>query len=228
LKVTYIYHSCFLLETEKCYYLFDYFKGSLPELDVKKPILVFASHSHGDHYNPDVLLILKEMQMEQIYAMLSDDISDEKVPEGVEHIWVSPEMEYDLIYGQKVTTLRSTDMGVAFLIQEGEQKIYHAGDLNDWVWEGESCSYNEQMTKDYRKQIGHLEEILQGQSMEAAFVVLDPRQEKDYAKGMLYFLSKIKVDKVYPMHYWEKPEIIGKFLEEYSGFEDRIVITEVV
>ena len=28
MKVTYIYHSSFLVETGTCYYLFDYFKGN--------------------------------------------------------------------------------------------------------------------------------------------------------------------------------------------------------
>lgn len=51
-------------------------------------------------------------------------------------------------------------MGVAFLIEDKEKIIYHAGDLNDWVWEEESDSYNEQMTIDYRKQINLLPEKL--------------------------------------------------------------------
>ena len=50
MKVTYIHHSCFLTETKSCYYLFDYFKGTLPVLDTQKPILVLASHKHQDPY----------------------------------------------------------------------------------------------------------------------------------------------------------------------------------
>ena len=36
MNVTYIYHSSFLVETDTCYYLFDYEKGQLPALDVTK------------------------------------------------------------------------------------------------------------------------------------------------------------------------------------------------
>ena len=32
MKITYIHHSGFLVETEQCYYLFDYEKGNLPEM----------------------------------------------------------------------------------------------------------------------------------------------------------------------------------------------------
>mgnify|MGYP003310084181 CR=1 FL=1 len=32
------------------YYLFDYEKGDLPEMDREKPVWVLSSHSHSDHY----------------------------------------------------------------------------------------------------------------------------------------------------------------------------------
>ena len=39
LKFTYIYHSCFLTETERCYYLFDYYKGNGDAEDICSFIL---------------------------------------------------------------------------------------------------------------------------------------------------------------------------------------------
>ena len=47
MNITYIQHSCFLIETEGFYYLFDYFKGTLPDMDVTKPIQVLSSHGHS-------------------------------------------------------------------------------------------------------------------------------------------------------------------------------------
>ena len=44
MRVTYIHHSSFLVETERCYYLFDYEKGYLPKMNVTKPIYVLSSH----------------------------------------------------------------------------------------------------------------------------------------------------------------------------------------
>lgn len=226
MKVTYIYHSCFLVETENCYYLFDYYKGFLPALDFSKPILVLSSHKHKDHYQPGVFSLLKDMGMQNIYAVLSKDIPAKTVPEDIPCVIVAPCKSYELPQGQKLVTYRSTDKGVAFLIQDGEELFYHAGDLNDWVWEEESDSYNRQMTGSYRKQITLLSEELHGRLLDAAFVVLDPRQEKDYDKGMLYFLEHIQGDHVYPMHYWEKPEIIGRFLQEHPQYQSRVKWTE--
>jgi L-ascorbate metabolism protein UlaG (beta-lactamase superfamily) len=217
MKVTYIHHSSFLVETERFYYLFDYEKGNLPEMDGEKPIFVLSSHGHGDHYNPEVFALLTGMK--QVRAILSDDI---EVPADVEVLQVSPEREYSLGPRLKLTTFRSTDLGVAFLIEDGQELIYHAGDLNDWVWEGEPEDYNTRMTADYRRQIGLLAETLKGREIDAAFVVLDPRQEKDYDRGLCYFLENISAKRVFPMHYWGKPDVIETFLMEHPEYTDKI------
>lgn len=223
MKITYIHHSCFLVETDSCYYLFDYEKGFLPQMDVTKPIFVLSSHEHFDHYNPEVFSLLENSGMQTIYAILSDDI---EIPKNVNTLQVSSGKEYSLCLGQNLTTFQSTDLGVAFLIEDDQKLIYHAGDLNDWVWEEESDSYNEQMTMDYHKQITLLSEKLDHRKLDAAFVVLDPRQEKDYDRGMCYFLEHIPVEQVYPMHYWGSPDIIETFLEDHPEYKHQIKRTE--
>ncbi len=60
MKVTYLNHSGFLVEWEHCFWLFDYYKGNIPELDRTKHIFVFCSHSHGDHFNPAVFALAME------------------------------------------------------------------------------------------------------------------------------------------------------------------------
>ena len=134
MKVTYIHHSSFLVETNSCYYLFDYEKGNILKLDINKAIYVFSSHSHHDHYNANIFSILNDMGMKNIYAVLSDDI---KPPVNIDVLQVSFGKEYELYHGQKITTFESTDLGVAFLIEDNNKIIYHAGDLNDWVWDGQ-------------------------------------------------------------------------------------------
>ena len=223
MKITYIHHSCFLVETENCYYLFDYEKGCVPKMDITKPIFVLSSHSHHDHYNPEIFLLLDDLGMQNIHAILSDDI---EIPTIVNVLQVSPGKEYGLSLGQKLTTFQSTDLGVAFLIEDHEKFIYHAGDLNDWVWEDESDFYNKQMTKDYRKQINLLSEELNQRKLDVAFVVLDPRQNKDYDRGICYFLENIPVKEVYPMHYWENPDIIEAFLKEHPEYNFQIQKSE--
>lgn len=252
MKITYIYHSSFLVETSQCYYLFDYYKGTLPPLHPGKPMIVFASHNHGDHYNPEIFQLLQAQgaadtldglqspatcqtqPFRQITAVLSKDIPGEKYPavdnvmptaSRIQCIKVHAHETHELPYGTTLQTLQSTDEGVAFLVRCPEGIIYHAGDLNDWVWEEESLQYNKQMTGSYRHEIDLLRSILGKCPVDVAFIPLDPRQEKDYARGMLYFLQQITAKHVYPMHYWEQPGIIHRFLREYPEYQN-IMLTE--
>ncbi len=215
MKTTYIHHSGFLVETDSCYYLFDYEKGCLPKMDVEKEIFVLSSHGHYDHYNEKIFKLLDDLGMKKVYSILSDDIEP---PVNVNVLQVSAGNQYEICDKQKLSTFKSTDLGVAFLIEDEDKIIYHAGDLNDWVWDEESDSYNEQMTLDYRKQIDLLSEVLNGRKVDLAFVVLDPRQEKDYDRGLCYFLEHIPVEKVYPMHYWGNFDIVDTFLKDHPEY----------
>ena len=223
MRVTYIQHSCFLVETDRCYYLFDYEEGSLPAMDTEKPILVLSSHGHDDHYNEEIFPRLAAAGMGQVKAILSDDID---APQGVDTLLVSPGKEYMLADRQKLTTFLSTDLGVAFLIEDGEEIIYHSGDLNDWVWEEETEEYNEAMTEKYRLQIRLLAQTLQGRQIDAAFAVLDPRQEKDYDRGLCYLLETVAAKAVYPMHYWDDPTVIGRFLKDHPEYGSQVQRTQ--
>lgn len=77
MKITYINHSGFLIETRGCYYIFDYYKGELPPLDKKKEVIVFCSHFHKDHFNPVIFKILDDMGM-TYQAVLAKDIRQRK------------------------------------------------------------------------------------------------------------------------------------------------------
>ena len=220
MKITYIGHSGFAVETEKSVYIFDYFKGELPDIPADKPVIVFASHSHPDHYNPQVFERLKAKGVEPsgMKAVLGKDIRENKYPDGVPVIKARAHMSFSLEDGTLVETLLSTDQGVAFLLTTSEGVIYHAGDLNDWYWEGEPDQDNRTMTGRYRAEIDRIK----GRNVDIAFVPLDPRQEKDYARGMLYFLKQVPAKHVFPMHYWDRPKIMETFLQEYPAYEAQI------
>ena len=55
MKITYIHHSSFMAELEHTALLFDYFEGDIPEIPEDKPLFVFASHRHGDHFSRSIL-----------------------------------------------------------------------------------------------------------------------------------------------------------------------------
>lgn len=224
LQVTYIYHSGFCVETGNSYYIFDYYKGQLPTLDGQKRVYVFASHFHDDHYNPRIFALLDQQGIPQnnIEAVLAADIRKRNYPEDIKVLRVSGNRRYTLSDGTQVETLYSTDSGVAYLITSEDGVIYHAGDLNDWRWEEETEEYNHNMTARFHREIDRIE----GRKVDVALLPLDVRQEKDYDRGMLYFLEKVETGCVYPMHYWEHPEVIEKFCREHPQYCNIIKNTE--
>ena len=201
MQVTYIDHSGFMVESGSCYYIFDYYKGELPKLDKDKEVIAFCSHFHQDHFNPQIFQILKDMGL-NYQAVLAKDINKRKYPTGVKITTAYHDESYTLDNGTQVSTLLSTDSGVAFIVKTKDSTIYHAGDLNDWYWEGEPDADNRQMTSRYRAEI----DKLKGIHFDAAFVPLDPRQEDHYADGMIYFLENVECEAVFPMHYWDIPQ----------------------
>lgn len=219
MEVTYIYHSSFLVECEKRYLLFDYFKGQIPELDAQKPLIVFASHRHGDHFSEDIFDLAKEH--EETWFVLSSDIWKKRVPESLlNRTLFLGSGRKEKFCGLQIETLKSTDEGVAWLIDAEEYVIYHAGDLNDWTWIGESDRFNQTMRRAYRRQI----EKLVDKKIDIAFVVLDPRQEKEFAAGMTWFLQHVQAAHIFPMHCWEDYSVIEKYkrLEEAKPYVNRI------
>lgn len=84
-----------------------------------------------------------------------------------------PVPEYEI--GElKIRTLKSTDVGVAFLVETDKKKIYHAGDLNWWHWQGEEKYWNNNMASNYKRSVDQLD----GETLDAAFLPLDPRAWK--------------------------------------------------
>ena len=145
MKVTYIHHSSFLVELDHMAMLFDYFEGDIPAFGEGKPLVVFASHRHGDHFAPVIFELAGKYP--QVYYILSDDIWKKRVPDSLKEQtrFMGPGETLALFFDASgrnsfcgegagepdlsVKTFRSTDEGVAFLIQAEGRTIYHAGDL---------------------------------------------------------------------------------------------------
>ena len=101
------------------------------------------------------------------------------------------------VAGIEIETLRSNDMGVAFLVKVEGKTIYHAGDLNWWHWNGEPEEDNEYYKKTFQDEMKYLE----GKKIDLAFMLLDPRQEDKYCWGMNYFLEHTDSKVVFSFRY---------------------------
>lgn len=235
MRVTYIGHSGFLVETETAYLLFDciadeaeekenelleYSTGRMPQLDGEKELVVFVSHSHRDHYSYDIWK-LKDQYPYVKYVISKDipfstnarmrrGITDEDLP-NILRAFANTDIELPLRQGDvmKIETLRSTDIGVAYYVTLNGHTIYHAGDLNLWLWEEEGEAFNRDMSRCFYKEL----EYLRGRKTDIAFLLLDPRQEADAYKGMDAYLSAMDVKYAFPMHFWKQYGIITAYKE---------------
>mgnify|MGYP004711625031 CR=1 FL=1 len=221
MDITFVYHSCFLVELERCSLLFDWYGGDLPEIDRSKPLYVLNSHHHGDHYSPEIF----SLGMEKTWYILGSCIrlsAKRKAALGIEE-----ERVFRLGGGReltlgdlRLTTLHSTDSGVAFLVETEGKTIYHAGDLHWWHWEGEPAQWNRDMERDFKRELRTLE----GRVIDVAFLVLDPRQEEAYWLGFDWVMTHVDVRAAFPMHSWEAFWIAKKLISDprSEGYRARL------
>ena len=222
MKITYIHHSAFLVETESAYLLFDYFQGKLPEFSEEKPLYVFASHRHPDHFSK-VIFELEEKHP-KIHYILAFDIWSKRVPESCK------EKTRFLNPGQilddgtlKVEGFKSTDEGVAFWCSVDGLEIYHAGDLNWWHWNGESDAFNNMIKKQYTSEISKIK----GVSIDIGFVPVDPRLEDKYILAIDYLMQNVDIKHVFPMHFWQDYAIYNKLMGDPRTKEYRERIEKI-
>lgn len=229
MKITYIEHSCFSVELDKVILLFDYYKGELPDFDEEKTIYFFSSHNHHDHFNISIFELLGRYH--NVKYILSRDIKrkfghkffnthgvDDEVYKKIKFIGINETFETSEL---KIETLNSTDEGVAFIVTANGKTVYHAGDLNLWHWNGRNEIDNLNAKERFEKEILKIK----NRHFEAAFVVLDPRQENSFHLGFDYFMKNTDTDKVYPMHFWGDNSIIEKLKEMNCSeiYRDKIV-----
>lgn len=216
MKITYLKHSGYVVEDAGRAMVFDYYEGNLPDFLEAVKLYVFVSHVHYDHFNPQIFQW--KDQYPDIQYILSNDIEEKGFKESCTFVGPGQEVVLD---GIKIRTLRSTDEGVAFLVQAGERRIYHAGDLNWWHWEEESDEYNEMMRRGFQYEIGRIE----GESIDVAFLPLDPRQEEQYAWGFDYFMRHTRTGCAFPMHLWGKYETCDRLAADSISepYRDRVM-----
>ncbi len=240
-RVTYIGHSGFMVETERICLWFDviaqeedngeekfYAAGDMPMLAKEKPLVIFASHAHHDHYCPKIWDL--RTQQEQVFYILGSDISlslGRCKDLGLEKedldkaLRVFGNRTYELPqFGMKIETLKSTDEGVAFYVTVDGITIFHAGDLNAWYWLEEGEEYVFQMRTNFEKELL----ALQGRKTDIAFLLLDPRLEGTAYDGIDRYLETMDVTYAFPMHLWKQYDFIQEYKKDRADapYIDRV------
>lgn len=242
MTVTFLAHSGFLVEWEHFYTLFDFYKGTLPELKADKSLLIFASHRHEDHFDPRIFTEVFS-QHPNIHYYLSRDLNLTERRRG----WlnITDEMfarvtllRHDEVFVTEVDgtpltirTIKSTDIGCAFLLDAEGRLVYHAGDLNWWHWTGEGKAYCSNMAASFKRAMEKLRSAVESEvydngcasELAVAMAPLDPRLEDGFGMGLEYLLKTVSVQKVFPMHMWNEFAWIDRYVREHPQQADQIV-----
>lgn len=218
IKIKYLYHSGFIVETDKNLLLFDYYQGMAEHLIKASPksIYIFCSHSHPDHFNPVILEWQKDRP--DIQYIFSHDISAPKEIETINYLNPYESLELgDLI---KIKAYSSTDLGVSFLVQVEEIRLFHAGDLNWWYWYNDTTEGMAKAEKDFKNEV----EKIKGENIDIAFFPVDPRLKQYYSAGVEYFIQELAPQILVPMHFADSPEISEKLKEKIKECPSEILI----
>ena len=203
MKLTYIYHSGFVIEGDQCTFIVDYYEDTDDQFVQRNlslfpgKLYVLVSHWHPDHFNREVLQ-WKQVRPD-IQYVFSNDILRKRLAhaEDADFLMKGQVWEDEFV---RIQAFGSTDVGVSFLIEAEDKKIFHAGDLNNWHWSEESTSEEVAVCeRHFLKEVDLLTK--KTQSLNVAMFPVDPRQGKDYMLGAEQFVDRIQVGLFSPMHF---------------------------
>ena len=233
MEIRFIAHSCFLVRLPSADLLFDYFRGELPQPTPGRPMFVFVSHGHADHFSKEIFSLAEKSSL--VTFLLSDDIPWTEVPEEYERQteFLGPDTEIAFPFpgGGELTvrTYLSTDEGIAFLADADGKRIYHAGDLNDWHWDDIDLPWNEAQKNGYMASLSSIAEVVQedGKIPDAAFVPVDSRLGEFFWMGLDGFMQKVGAEHIFPMHLFGDKKVIERMKAHpcAAAYADRILGT---
>ena len=195
MKITCIGHSGFLVQIGEFNLIFDYYTDKenviTPEAFKGKKTCVLVSHNHHDHYNAK---IFEWAEFGDVVYVLENDCKEQG---AALKIGVGDELNVfdDAV---QIRAYGSTDEGVSFLVRVDGVTLFHAGDLNDWHWDGEmSESELAEMEENY---LSVLRELA-GTQIDVAFIPVDPRLGVHARRGLDGFERIVEAKKIVPIHF---------------------------
>ncbi|MFR9165810.1 MAG: MBL fold metallo-hydrolase [Dysgonomonas sp.] len=216
MELTYIYHSGFAIEAENYSIVIDFFKDTqgvrkgyvydhLLKKDTK--LYVLSTHSHRDHFSPDILK-WKSINPNTQY-IFSGDILEDKFAKETDAFYLN-KLESYIDKNLEIKAYGSTDKGISFLIKTENKLIFHAGDLNNWHWKDESTPKEiEAAETAYINELNLLAKAVK--CLDLAMFPVDQRLGKDYMLGARQFVNKIDVKLFAPMHFGDHYEQADAF-----------------
>jgi len=221
MKLTYIFHSGFLLETDKCFLVFDYWMDPnqviLQALSSPKPMYVFSSHFHEDHFT-NRIFSWRDIKKNITYILSKDILKRHRAQQEDADVWLTKGGSWkdDII---KVIATGSNDSGVSWIIETSDnqgstpKRIFHAGDLCNWYarFLSEEIVPEKIISEEFgeinpvaeeKMFLGELKDIRKvTDSFDLVLFPVDGRIGNGYTLGARQFIDRFKVGLFVPMHF---------------------------
>lgn len=219
MKLTYIFHSGFVLETNNCILVFDYW---LDPSDVmknyvhpsgSKHIYVFASHFHPDHFSKRIFKWRDDNPFSEYTYILSKDILKHRRAQKEDaDVWMARGAVWK---DENITVVAtgSNDSGVSWIVEVEGKRIFHAGDLCNWYarflaedpvpeWiESDEFGRINPLYEEKRF-LGELKDIRKiTDTFDLVMFPIDGRIGNGYTLGARQFIDRFKVGMLVPMHF---------------------------
>lgn len=187
MNIKHVFHSGFEFELNNKLFLIDVYTDLKDYKD--RDIYFFVTHSHGDHYNPEISKLRVDNNIK--YIVSSD------VPMTGDDVYVVNKGDKLILDDLNIAVFGTTDLGVSYHIDYFNTKVFHSGDLNWWHWENDSIEVQKSEADQYKGEI----EALMGYEVDYAFVPYDYRLKEANRLAMDYFIKKINPKYLIPMHF---------------------------
>ena len=216
MTITYLFHSGFVVETDTCTLVFDYWLDPTQSiqrfLQSEKPMFVFASHFHEDHFTQEIFK-WKAIKSNITYILSKDILKRRRAQKEEADVWLAKggKWENELI---KVWATGSTDSGVSWIVEADHKRIFHAGDLNNWYAHFLTEEYKNQLVhsdefnidvdpvKEDKRFLGELKDIHKiADRFDLVFFPIDGRIGNGYTRGGRQFIQMFQVGMFVPMHF---------------------------
>ena len=214
-QLTYIFHSCFALETDNCILVFDYWLDPCNVMNrfiaTKNRVYAFASHFHEDHFTRDIFK-WREDGINVIYILSKDILKHRRANKEDADVWLAKGGTWE-DENIKVTATGSNDSGVSWIVQVGGKLIFHAGDLCNWYarFLSDEKVPDKIISEEFKeinpiaeekRFIGELKDVKKiTNRFDIVMFPVDGRIGNGYTLGARQFIERFNVKLFIPMHF---------------------------
>lgn len=222
-EIWYLKHSGWAIKTKSAILVFDYWDNDpapdekllanghiRPEALKDYPVYVFASHDHGDHFDPQILEWKKAVpNVSYVFGF------EPQAKEGI--VSLAPRVQKKL-GPLTVTTIKANDAGVGFAVQVDGLTVFHAGDHSNNTLEAAG--------NDFFPEIDFL--AAKGIRPDIAFFLnmygCGSTNPEAFQKGIFYAVDKLKIKSVFPMHGANKEWVYGNLIEGVARNKIKVAV----